>query len=84
MAQSATDPTTGTIDYDLLATGISASDRRAQDQLGAEIKQLLLGGSCTASSCLCSSTNAASMGALFFVHGHCLTTSACLWHAAET
>eukprot|EP00891_Asterochloris_glomerata_P005527 jgi/Astpho2/5527/fgenesh1_pm.00079_%23_8_t len=43
MQQAATDPTTGAIDMDAIYTGITASDRRAADQLSSEIKQLLIG-----------------------------------------
>ena len=35
--------TTGAIDMDAIYTGITASDRRAADQLSTEIKQLLIG-----------------------------------------
>ncbi|CAM9663427.1 unnamed protein product [Ectocarpus sp. 8 AP-2014] len=40
---AATDPRTGTIDMDMIATGQGASDRDAVDALSAEIKSLLTG-----------------------------------------
>jgi DNA replication licensing factor MCM4 len=39
--QSATDPTTGTIDMDCINTGVSSSVRRARDQLSNEVLALL-------------------------------------------
>ena len=42
MMQSATDPITGAIDMDKILTGVSASERLAQQQLAAEIRALLL------------------------------------------
>ncbi len=41
MQQSATDPTTGTIDMDCINIGVSSSDRRARDQLSNEVLALL-------------------------------------------
>lgn len=41
MQQSATDPTTGTIDMDSILTGMSAADRQAQSHLSTEILVLL-------------------------------------------
>ncbi len=41
MQQTAVDPTTGTIDMDLIQTGISASDRIARSQLAAELQALI-------------------------------------------
>lgn len=41
MQQSATDPTTGTIDMDSILTGMSASDRQAQNHLSTEVLVLL-------------------------------------------
>ncbi len=41
MQQSATDPTTGTIDMDCIQIGVSSSDRRARDQLSNEVLTLL-------------------------------------------
>ncbi len=41
MQQSATDPTTGTIDMDCINIGVSSSDRRARDQLSNEVLVLL-------------------------------------------
>ena len=41
MQQSATDPTTGTIDMDSILTGMSAADRQAQNHLSTEILVLL-------------------------------------------
>lgn len=42
MQQAATDPATGAIDMDAIYTGITASDRRAQDHLAKEIKDMLM------------------------------------------
>jgi len=41
MQQSATDPTTGTIDMDCINIGVSSCDRRARDQLSNEVLALL-------------------------------------------
>ncbi|KAL3152230.1 hypothetical protein ABBQ32_001312 [Trebouxia sp. C0010 RCD-2024] len=41
LQQSATDPNTGTIDMDCITTGMTSSDRRAQEQLANELRELL-------------------------------------------
>ncbi|KAL3142605.1 hypothetical protein ABBQ38_002922 [Trebouxia sp. C0009 RCD-2024] len=41
LQQSATDPTTGTIDMDCITTGMTSSDRRAREQLANELRELL-------------------------------------------
>ena len=41
MQQSATDPTTGTIDMDCINIGVSSTDRRARDQLSNEVLAML-------------------------------------------
>lgn len=41
MQQSATDPTTGLIDMDVITTGVSAADRVARTQLARELKDLI-------------------------------------------
>eukprot|EP00271_Cylindrocystis_brebissonii_P016004 TRINITY_DN39122_c0_g1_i1.p1 TRINITY_DN39122_c0_g1~~TRINITY_DN39122_c0_g1_i1.p1 ORF type:complete len:333 (-),score=84.43 TRINITY_DN39122_c0_g1_i1:133-1065(-) len=42
MQQSATDPTTGTIDMDLITTGISASERAKRAQIKDAVKEILI------------------------------------------
>ena len=41
LQQSATDPSTGQIDMDCINIGTTSSDRRAQELLGQELRQLL-------------------------------------------
>jgi len=41
MQQTAVDPTTGTIDMDLIQTGISAGDRLARSHLTTELEALI-------------------------------------------
>lgn len=41
MQQTAVDPTTGTIDMDLIQTGISAGDRVARSHLTTELQALI-------------------------------------------
>ena len=46
MQQTAVDPSTGTIDMDLIQTGISASDRRLNEDLAVELGRFLQGAHC--------------------------------------
>ena len=41
LQQSATDPTTGTIDMECITTGMTSTDRRAREQLANELRELL-------------------------------------------
>ena len=43
LQQSATDPRTGTIDMDLIQTGVSAAARKQQQELATTIRNLLSG-----------------------------------------
>ena len=51
MQQTAVDPTTGTIDMDLIQTGISAGDRVARSHLTTELQALIESASLSRPPC---------------------------------
>jgi hypothetical protein len=55
MQQTAVDPTTGTIDMDLIQTGISAGDRVARSHLTNELQALIESALLLLVSCACRS-----------------------------
>ncbi len=55
MQQTAVDPTTGTIDMDLIQTGISAGDRVARSHLTTELQALIESASLLSAS-MCPAT----------------------------